>query len=60
MVNNNAVASNSQGVAQAILTVRAIDVQDIPENGTFTVTATATSEGNTRSDSVDITVLGAP
>ena len=58
--NNNAVASNSQGVAQATLTVRAIDVQDIPENGTFQVTATATSEGNTRSDSIDITVLGAP
>ncbi len=58
--DNNAVASNSQGVAQATLTVRAIDVQFIPENGTFRVTATATSEGNTREDSIDITVLGAP
>lgn len=58
--NNNAVASNSQGVAQATLTVRAMDVQDIPENGTFRVTASATSEGNTRDDSINITVLGAP
>ena len=58
--DNNAVASNSQGVATSTLTVRAIDVQNIPENGTFVVVASATSEGNTASDSLTITVLGAP
>lgn len=58
--DDNAVPSNSQGEAQATLTVTANQVQDIPANGTFTVTATATSEGNTRSASVDITVIGAP
>ena len=58
--NDNAVPSNSQGEAQATLTVRRDDIQDIPENGTFNVTATATSEGNTRTATVEITVLGAP
>ncbi len=58
--SDNAVPSNAQGEAQAMLTVRRNDVQDILENGTFRVTATATSEGNTRTGTVDITVLGSP
>lgn len=58
--NNIAVASNSQGQATATLTVRRIDVQDLPENATFTVRATATAEGNTETDSVTLTILGAP
>ena len=58
--SDNAVPSNSQGEAQATLTVRSDDVQDIPEDGTFNVRASATSEGNTRDATVPITVLGAP
>ena len=58
--DNIAVASNSQGQATATLTVRAIDVQDLPENAQITVRATATSEGNTETDTVLLTILGAP
>jgi len=58
--DNNAPTSDSNGIATATLTVRRIDLQDIPENGSFTVTATAISEGNQRSDSSEIIVLGAP
>lgn len=58
--NDNAVPSNAQGEAQATLTVRRDDVQDIPANGSFRVTATATSEGNTRTGTVDLIVLGNP
>ena len=58
---DNAVAqTNTQGQAIATLTVRDVDVQNIQQNGTFTVTATATSEGETRSDTKSITVLGSP
>jgi hypothetical protein len=52
--------SNAQGIATVTLTVRDVDVQDIPANGTFTVDASATSEGQTRTDSRQITVLGSP
>ena len=34
--------------------------KDIPENGTFRVTATVYSEGNTLQASVNLTVLGPP
>lgn len=59
-LNASSASSNAQGVAMVTLTVRDVDVQDIPANGTFTVEATATSEGQTRTDMVEITVLGAP
>lgn len=59
-LSNNPVPTNSQGVAEATLTVRAIDVQAIPENGTFTITATGTSEGVELTDSETVTVLGMP
>jgi len=52
--------SNSQGIATSTLTVTRADVQTIPANGTFTVEASATSEGETRTDSREITVLGNP
>ncbi|MCP3957562.1 MAG: hypothetical protein GY719_06885 [bacterium] len=58
--DNNPQNTNSDGIAAVTLTVRAIDVQGIGENGTFTIRATATSEGNTEEDSVEITVQGAP
>jgi hypothetical protein len=59
-LSDNAVPSNAQGEATSTLTVTADDLRDIPENGSFSVTATATSEGSTASDSLAITVLGAP
>ena len=59
-LNNSSVLSNSQGVARAILTVTATDVVTVGEGASFTVTASATSEGETRGDSVDIVVQGAP
>lgn len=52
--------TNAQGIATSTLTVTRADVQTIPANGTFTVEASATSEGQTRSDSREITVLGNP
>lgn len=52
--------TNSQGIATSTLTVTRADVQTIPEGGSFAVTATATSEGETESDDALITVLGAP
>ncbi len=50
--------TNSQGIAASTLTVTRADVQTVPDGGTFTVTATATSEGTTESDTAVITVLG--
>lgn len=58
--SNDAVTSDSNGIARSTLTVERIDVQSVPENGTFRITATAISEGETRSDFVDIQVLGPP
>jgi hypothetical protein len=52
--------TNAQGLATSTLTVTRADLQTIPANGTFTVEASATSEGETRTDSRDITVLGNP
>lgn len=54
------VSSNPQGEAETTLTVDDVDLQSIPEGGTFRVTATATSEGATADDFIDITVLGPP
>lgn len=59
-LSQTAVPSNSQGIASTTLTVTRTDLQNIPANGTFEVTASATSEAQTRTDSVDIRVLGAP
>ncbi len=59
-LSQGSVQTNTQGQATVTLTVSDVDVQNIPENGTFTVSATATSEGETRSDSKSITVLGSP
>lgn len=59
-LSSTSVSSNSQGEATTTLTVTDVDLQGIPEGGTFRVTATATSEGETRTDFRDITVLGAP
>jgi hypothetical protein len=59
-LNNSSATSNAQGIATVTLTVRDVDVQDIPANGTFPVQASATSEGQTRSDTRQITVLGTP
>jgi len=53
---NGAVPTNNQGAAVETLTVTEQDVAGIPANGTFTVTATVTSEGNDLSDSFVITV----
>lgn len=52
--------TNSQGIAISTLTVTREQLRSIPANGTFTITATATSEGATESDIAVITVLGAP
>ncbi len=52
--------SNSLGVAETLLMVRAIDVEDIPEGGSFRVTATVLTDGNVLRDVVTLTVLGAP
>lgn len=54
------VTSDSDGIARSTLTVRASEVADIPQNGQFTVQASATSEGETRTATRQITVLGAP
>ena len=59
-LSDNRVVSNAQGESTSILTVTADDVRSIEENGTFEVKATVTSEGVTRVDTLDITVLGAP
>lgn len=48
--------SDSQGVAEVTLTVATSDVDEIPSNGTFRVTASATSEGEMRTATVDIRV----
>lgn len=52
--------TDNNGIATSTLTVRRSDVSDIPANGTFTVTATAISEGETFPDTEVITVEGAP
>jgi len=52
--------TNPQGVASETLTVTLEDVRTIPENGTFRITASATSEGATAEDDVTIIVLGPP
>lgn len=52
--------TNSQGIAEVTLTVRETEVANIPQNGTFLVTATATAEGVTKEESRAITVLGTP
>lgn len=52
--------TNSQGIAEVTLTVRKTEVANIPQNGTFLVTATATAEGVTKEESRLITVLGTP
>lgn len=52
--------SNSDGIATSTMTVTASQVNDIPQNGQFSVTASATSEGETRSDTRQITVIGPP
>ena len=59
-LSNNPVPTNSQGIAESTLTVRAIDVQAVPMNGTFTIRATGTSEGVELEDTEVITVLGSP
>jgi hypothetical protein len=56
----SSATSNTNGIATVTLTVRDIDVQAIPENGTFDVAASATSEGQTRTATRQITVLGSP
>lgn len=48
--------SNPQGIATVTLVVDSTDVDDIPPGGTFEVTATATSEGETRTGTDEITV----
>ena len=58
--DQNVAFTDASGTATAVLTVRAIEVQDIPENGSFPVSAEATAQGQTRVDSVFLTVLGAP
>ncbi len=59
-LDNTTALSNSQGVAQVTLTVTRTDVASVATDGTFEVKATATSEGETRSDTKDITVQGSP
>lgn len=54
------VPTNTQGRAQETLTVTADDVRDIPQDGTFNVTAEVTSEGRTLAETLPITVQGPP
>lgn len=58
--SNDAVTTNSSGRAPTVLTVARDDLLSIPQNGTFRIRASATTEGQTREAFVDITVLGAP
>lgn len=57
---NGSVVTSAQGEARETLTVTRQQLQTVPQNGTFTVTATVSSEGETFTDAVTITVLGAP
>ncbi len=57
---SGSATTNPQGIATETLTVTEENVMNIPENGTFTITAQATSEGATVSETVTITVTGAP
>lgn len=52
--------TDNNGIANATLTVTSADVINVPENGTFTVNASATSEGNPFDDPQQIRVEGAP
>jgi hypothetical protein len=52
--------TDNNGIANSTLVVRRSDVADIPANGSFAVTATAISEGETFPDTEVITVQGAP
>ena len=52
--------TDNNGLATVTLNVDRADVSDLPANGTFQVTATAISEGETFSDVRLIRVLGAP
>lgn len=54
------VTTNSQGIAASTLNVTRAELVNVPEDGTFLVTASATSEGTTETDDVEITVQGAP
>jgi hypothetical protein len=50
----------NQGAATTQLVVTRMDLSKIPAGGSFTVTATATSEGTTANQSVNVTVNGPP
>ena len=54
------VPTNPQGEASTTLTVTREQLQSIPAGGTFTVTATVNSEGQTFTQMLNITVNGAP
>ncbi len=59
-LNPPAESTNSSGIAESTLTVTRSQLANIPAGGSFTVSATATSEGQTRADSVEVTVNGNP
>jgi len=52
--------SDNDGIADATLTVRDVDVDDIPEDGTFIVSARAISEGVEICREAAVRVRGAP
>ena len=53
---DDSVSSNNQGEAITTLQVCSDDIENIPSGESFTVRAEATSEGNTREDTVSIRV----
>lgn len=58
--DSNSRLTDASGQAAVALTVTREDLQGIPANATFRVSARVTAEGRTLFDSLDLTVLGDP